>query len=67
MKVLSRGSDTGEKIQMLNHGFVDRTISSVTKAGDKLVALETQLGESSGIFVSGNNGESWSQLEGLKA
>jgi photosystem II stability/assembly factor-like uncharacterized protein len=63
---LSRGSDTGEKIRMLNHGFVDRTISSVTKAGDKLIALETQLGESSGIFISGNNGESWSQLEEVR-
>jgi photosystem II stability/assembly factor-like uncharacterized protein len=63
---LSRGSDTGEKIKMLNHGFVDRTISSVTKAGDKLVAIETQLGESTGIFVSGNGGESWSQLEEVR-
>jgi photosystem II stability/assembly factor-like uncharacterized protein len=63
---LSRGSDTGEKIKMLNHGFVDRTIASVTRAGDKLIALETQLGESSGIFISGNNGESWSQLEEVR-
>jgi photosystem II stability/assembly factor-like uncharacterized protein len=63
---LSRGSDTGEKIKMLNQGFVDRTISSVTKAGDKLIALETQLGESSGLFVSGNQGESWSQLADVK-
>jgi len=60
---ISRGSDHAEKIQMLNHGFVDRTISSVTKAGDKLIALEPSLGESSGIFVSGNQGESWSQLQ----
>jgi photosystem II stability/assembly factor-like uncharacterized protein len=51
---------------MLNHGFVDRTISSVTRAGDKLIALEAALGESSGIFVSGNNGESWSQLTDVK-
>jgi photosystem II stability/assembly factor-like uncharacterized protein len=63
---LSRGTDTGEKIRMLNHGFVDRTISSVTKAGDKLMALETSLGESSGIFVSGDKGESWSQLQDVK-
>jgi len=63
---LSRGSDHGEKIQMLNHGFVDRTISSVTKAGDKLIALEPSLGESSGIFISGNQGESWSQLQDVR-
>ena len=59
---LGRASDAGEKIRMLNHGFVDRTISGVTVAGDKLVALETQLGESSGIFVSRDKGENWSQM-----
>jgi photosystem II stability/assembly factor-like uncharacterized protein len=63
---LSRASDTGEKIRMLNHGFVDRTISGVTTAGDKLIALETQLGESSGVFVSKDKGESWSQTMGVK-
>ena len=63
---LSRASDTGEKIKMLNHGFVDRTISAVTAAGDKLIALETQLGETSGLFVSRDKGESWSQMQDVK-
>jgi photosystem II stability/assembly factor-like uncharacterized protein len=63
---LSRASDTGEKIKMLNHGFVDRTISGYTTDGDKLIALETQLGESSGVFVSRDKGESWSQIQGVK-
>jgi photosystem II stability/assembly factor-like uncharacterized protein len=63
---LGRASDTGEKIHMLNHGFVDRTIAGVTAAGDRLIALETSLGETSGLFVSGNQGASWSQLQGVK-
>jgi photosystem II stability/assembly factor-like uncharacterized protein len=63
---LSRASETGERIRMLNRGFVDRTISGVTRAGEKLIALETQLGESTGLFVSGDKGESWSQLMGVK-
>jgi photosystem II stability/assembly factor-like uncharacterized protein len=63
---LGRASDAGEKIHMLNHGFVDRTISGVTTAGDKLIAIETQLGESSGIFVSKDKGESWSQIMDVK-
>jgi len=63
---LGRASDAGEKINMLNHGFVDRSIAGVATAGDKLIALETQLGESSGIFVSKDKGESWSQLKDVK-
>jgi photosystem II stability/assembly factor-like uncharacterized protein len=50
----------------MNHGFVDRTISSVAQSGNKLLALETQLGESSGIFVSADRGESWSQLGNVR-
>ena len=63
---LGRASDTGEKIRMLNHGFVDRTISGYATDGDKLIALETQLGESSGVFISRDKGESWSQIQGVK-
>jgi photosystem II stability/assembly factor-like uncharacterized protein len=63
---LGRASDAGEKIRMLNHGFVDRTISDVTTTGDKLIALETQLGETSGLFVSKDKGETWSQISDVK-
>jgi photosystem II stability/assembly factor-like uncharacterized protein len=56
----------GDTMQLMNHGFVDRTISSVAQSGTKLLALETQLGETSGIFVSGDRGESWSQLGNVK-
>ena len=63
---LGRASETGEKIKMLNHGFVDRTISDVTTAGAKLISLETQLGESSGLFVSTDQGGNWSQIMGVK-
>jgi photosystem II stability/assembly factor-like uncharacterized protein len=60
---MGESNDGGEAVKMINHGFVDRAIASVTTAGDRLVALEPQLGESSGIFVSGDRGENWSQLK----
>ncbi len=63
---LSRASEAGESIKMLNNGFVDRSISAVTRSGDKLIALETQLGETSGIFVSDNRGESWTQTNAVR-
>ncbi len=59
---IGRSDNGGETIQMVNHGFVDRSISSATRSGDKLFALETQEGESSGIFSSADRGENWSRL-----
>ena len=59
---VGKSENQGEQINPIDNGFVDRVISSVTSSGSKLVALETQEGESSGIFVSGDRGESWSQL-----
>ena len=60
---IGKSDNGGETIQLVNHGFVDRAISSVTRAGDKLVAIETQEGETSGIFSSADRGESWSRLQ----
>jgi photosystem II stability/assembly factor-like uncharacterized protein len=51
---------------MLNNGFVDRTIADVATSGNRLVALESQLGESSGIFVSKDNGANWSQMTDVR-
>lgn len=56
-------SDTGgEQINLIDNGFVDRVISWVSTSGNKLIAIETQEGETSGIFVSSDRAESWSQL-----
>lgn len=52
----------GERITPINHGFVDRVISAVTVSGQKLIAIETQEGESTGIFASADQGESWVQM-----
>ena len=63
---IGKSGNGGETFQTMNRGFVDRTISSVAQSGNKLLALETQLGESSGIFVSSDRGESWSQLGNVR-
>lgn len=56
----------GEQINIVDNGFVDRVISSVTTSGEKLIAVETQEGETSGLFVSSDRGESWSQLRATR-
>jgi len=59
-------SDGADSVKMINQGFVNRSISSVTRSGDRLMALEPQLGDSSGIFFSRDRGESWAQLKDVK-
>lgn len=59
---IGKSANGGETVQTMNRGFVDRAISSVAQSGNKLLALETQLGETTGIFVSADRGETWSQL-----
>lgn len=63
---LGKTSNDGESIKLSNKGFVDRSISSVTRAGSKLIAVEPQLGESSGVFVSNDRGDSWKQIDNVK-
>jgi photosystem II stability/assembly factor-like uncharacterized protein len=63
---MGKTNNDGESITLTNKGFVDRSISSVTRAGDKLVAVEPQLGESTGVFVSADHGDSWKQLPDVK-
>ncbi|HEX4771408.1 MAG TPA: YCF48-related protein [Bryobacteraceae bacterium] len=63
---IGKSSDGGDTIQLMVNGFVDRQISALTRAGTKLVAIETQLGETTGIFVSTNGGTTWSQLRNVR-
>src|SRR3954452_11528761 len=58
---IGKSENGGERISAINHGFVDRVISALTVSGQKLVAIETQEGESAGIFSSVDQGESWVQ------
>lgn len=59
---VGKSNNGGELIKLVNDGFVDRVISWVGRSGGKLIAVETQEGETSGIFVSGDLGETWSRL-----
>ena len=58
--------DDGDKITLSNSGFVDRNISWVTRAGDKMIAIEPSLGESTGMFVSADRGDTWKQMTDVK-
>jgi photosystem II stability/assembly factor-like uncharacterized protein len=63
---IGKTSNDGEIIKLSNNGFVDRSISSVTRSGERLVAVEPQLGESSGVFISDDKGDTWKQLNNIK-
>ena len=63
---IGKTNNEGDDITLSNMGFVDRSISSVTRSGDKLIAVEPQLGESSGVFISSDKGDSWKQLSDVK-
>jgi photosystem II stability/assembly factor-like uncharacterized protein len=63
---IAKSENGGETITPINNGFVNRVISSMAVSGKKLIALETQEGETTGLFVSNDHGESWSQLKGIR-
>ena len=63
---VGKTDDGGETIRTIDNGFVDRQISGVTKSGSKFVAIEPQVGETTGIFTSADNGETWAQLRNVK-
>ncbi len=58
---IGRSDNGAETIKLINHGFVDRSISSVARSGDKLFALETQEGDTSGVFSSSDHGQTWTR------
>ena len=59
---LGKTDNGGETIQPINNGFVDRQIAAVTNSAGKFITIEPQLGASTGIFVSSDKGETWSQI-----
>jgi photosystem II stability/assembly factor-like uncharacterized protein len=63
---IGKSENGGDTVQLINHGFVDRSISAVTRSGEKFFALETQEGETSGLFSSTDRGESWIRLQAVK-
>lgn len=63
---IGKSNDQGEVMELVDTGFVDRQITAVTSSGNRLLALETQEGESSGLFLSTNRGETWAQLRSTR-
>ncbi len=59
---IGKSYDSGEAIALTNHGFTDRSIDAVGRSGNRLVAVESSVGDGSGVFVSADAGESWSQM-----
>ncbi len=55
--------DQGDTMAPLNNGFIDRRLTSVTLSGDRLVAVEPQIGDTTGLFTSKDRGETWDRLE----
>ncbi len=63
---VGKSSNGGDAVNLVNNGFVDRVISAASVSGKNLVAVETQEGETTGIFQSRDRGESWSQLQNVR-
>ncbi len=63
---VGKSDNSGETIQPINNGFVDRRISAVTVSGNKLVAIETGVGNTTGVYVSGDQGNSWQPLQNAR-
>ncbi|HEX4751172.1 MAG TPA: YCF48-related protein [Bryobacteraceae bacterium] len=63
---VGKSRNGGQNIDLVNNGFVDRVISSIAVSGKKIVAIEPQDGETSGVFTSNDQGQSWSQIRNLK-
>ncbi|HEX4231055.1 MAG TPA: YCF48-related protein [Bryobacteraceae bacterium] len=59
---IGKSFDSGQTIQLINHGFVSRTINSVTLAGSMLYAADALDGETTGLFSSADRGETWQKL-----
>src|ERR1700761_775880 len=59
---IGKSNDEGAAIELVDNGFVNRQITALTLTGNKLLALETQEGDSSGLFVSADRGDTWTQL-----
>ena len=64
---LGKSENGGETIKPVNNGFVDRVIGAVTTAGKRMVAIETQEGETTGVFTSFDRGETWTEMKTSKS
>jgi photosystem II stability/assembly factor-like uncharacterized protein len=58
-----KSDNRGATMEPVNSGFVARRLTAVTTSGKRLVAIQTQEGDTTGIFVSSDNGTSWEHIE----
>jgi photosystem II stability/assembly factor-like uncharacterized protein len=60
---LWKSDDRGKTLLPLNTGFVARRLTAVTTSGKRLLAIQTQDDDTTGIFVSDDEGTSWTKLQ----
>jgi photosystem II stability/assembly factor-like uncharacterized protein len=58
-----KSNDRGKTLEPYNTGFVARRLTAITAAGKRLVAIQTQDGNTTGIFVSDDDGTTWTKLK----
>ena len=58
-----KSDDRGKTLLPLNTGFVARRMTAVTASGKRLVAIQTQDDDTTGIFFSDDDGASWAKLQ----
>jgi len=63
---IGKSYDGGQQVSLANHGYVDRNINALTRSGNKFVAIESQNDGTSGIFLSTDRGDTWSQMRGAR-
>lgn len=63
---IGKSNDQGDVVELVNNGFVDRRITAVASSGKRLLALEGQEGDSSGLFITENQGDTWTQFRSAK-
>ncbi len=65
-KGVGKSGDSGETIRPAVDGFVNRRISAVAESGSRFVAIDTQVGDTTGIFASSDQGASWQLVPNIK-
>ena len=63
---LWKSDDRGKTLAPLNSGFVARRLTAVTVSGKRLVAIQTQDGNSTGTFVSEDSGTTWTKVQRIQ-
>lgn len=59
---LWKADNRGASLSPLNNGFVARRLTAVTVSGKRLVAIQTQDGNTTGIFASEDGGNTWNKV-----